>query len=671
MATHDFERISVVKKSAEGRLLAIPGVHAVGLGAKNTGGRRTREPAVVVFVSQKKPAATLLAHEIVPTEIDGVKTDVWESPPPRLLSDTKTYRPLVGGCQIEGGGSLPAGGTLGCIARIDGPVPTIVGITNQHVVGNPPAIAATQLSFEIDNPPEGVNDLTITFKGANTPRTLILVDWALRTGNELGPKNRAFYGTRSNQSLADIARGVKDAIGSLAAGISSSAAGSKVTLAALDGGRFDTQVRVFGPHAFSEPADLRTTVEGNDITLTGKVSGDYGIFTHWNVGGLVPTRGVYTRVRKGRELVAVASDIVARIKSLGLPGIDASVNGAKVSITGVQQVECDVSSDERIGQATACFCSACCACCGNLIGTVRDARIDLDVALIELEAGLKYRAEIQDIGAVKGTRSYNIRDLVLETPILVRKRGAKTGLSVGWLSAIDVVGDVEGALRSGNHYHRYFSNALHVSMLDGIPFCEPGDSGSAAVNQANEVIGILFGGSPEAFVTPIAQIENAFDLVVERAGAVGATSTVPATQGHHSFAAVQTEPIFVHQLRAMEAELTATASGRELADVGRRNAGEVVRLVNHNRRVGTVWRRNGGPELVQAAFTLAQSDEKHLPPLINGRPLVDCLRRMQEILVRYGSAQLVADLRQFGPRILALTKLDYPQLLAALEAVPE
>ncbi|MGI9068600.1 MAG: hypothetical protein ACR2HX_19630 [Pyrinomonadaceae bacterium] len=676
MATHDIDRICAVKENAQGRLLAIPGVHSVGLGAKYVGDQRTREPAIMVFVTRKKPVAELLPHEIIPTEIDGVKTDVIESTPPSLMAaDSSRYRPLVGGIQLRGGGSISSGGTLGCIARTNGPVPTIVGITNQHCVGLPSGVSVTGLSASTHFAPPG-ND-TITFAGAHIRGTLIVVDCALITGiSDVGSINRAFYSTRPEDTLEKIAERVANAIKSLPLGISAAPIGPRVILTPPAGFQEIFNARVFGPHGFFDPADLRPSVEGNEITFKGKVTDNYGIFTNWNVGGLVPTAGVYTQVRKGSGLSGVATDIAAAVNGRGLPSINATATGSTVRLTGSQQVECDVSSDVRIGQPSDCFCSICSGCCRDRIGVVLDARIDIDAALIELDGGLQYRAEIEDIGPIKGTHTYLKKDLdklLGAAPIRVRKRGAATRLTHGVVLAIDQFGEMRGALAADlPHFHRQYSNVISIlpDKTFNATFSDRGDSGSAVVNEADEVIGILFGSGTETYVTPIAEIEAAFDLSVVTAEAKGQVNTVPATQGH-AFSIVEREPLFVDALRDVERELTATPGGRELAEVGRRHAHEVVQLVNHNRRVGTVWRRNGGPEIVQTALTMAQTGEKDLPRQINGRPLADCLRKMQEILERYGSAQLAADLRRYGPRIIDLTKFDYRQLLAAFAAAPQ
>ncbi len=61
-----------------------PGVHAVGIGEKYVGGKSTGETSILVLVTKKKPADQLKPEEVVPLEIEGIKTDVIEVPMPQL-----------------------------------------------------------------------------------------------------------------------------------------------------------------------------------------------------------------------------------------------------------------------------------------------------------------------------------------------------------------------------------------------------------------------------------------------------------------------------------------------------------------------------------------------------------------------------------------------------------
>ena len=70
--------IRPVKESIEDELIAKPGVVAVDIAEKETDGKKTGELSIVVFVEEKKPKSKLGKGAAIPTEIDGVKTDVQE-----------------------------------------------------------------------------------------------------------------------------------------------------------------------------------------------------------------------------------------------------------------------------------------------------------------------------------------------------------------------------------------------------------------------------------------------------------------------------------------------------------------------------------------------------------------------------------------------------------------
>ncbi len=73
-----------MKRAAAARLHAIPGVHAVGVGFKVVGGKKTDQLAITVFVDKKKKPEELVQREIIPAEIEGIKTDVVQMARARL-----------------------------------------------------------------------------------------------------------------------------------------------------------------------------------------------------------------------------------------------------------------------------------------------------------------------------------------------------------------------------------------------------------------------------------------------------------------------------------------------------------------------------------------------------------------------------------------------------------
>jgi hypothetical protein len=122
-----------VKRRVEDRLLSLPGVHAVGFGGKVSNGSPTGEFSIRIKVVNKKPLSELQPEEIIPTEIEGVRTDVVESSP-----EVVPYS-LTGGIQIlptkEADGLIvKVPGTLGCFAwTLDTP-PKAVLLSNDHVL---------------------------------------------------------------------------------------------------------------------------------------------------------------------------------------------------------------------------------------------------------------------------------------------------------------------------------------------------------------------------------------------------------------------------------------------------------------------------------------------------------------------------------------------------------
>jgi hypothetical protein len=143
----------LVRKASE-ILFKIPGVFSVGLGGKLVNGVRTSELAFSILVLEKKPLAMLAPHEIIPSEIEGLPTDVLESQPPRLIADededdgfdpgverdTGTYRPILGGIQIRPRvkpNEAPSAGTLGGFAKTVGSdAGQRVLLTNHHVLAD-------------------------------------------------------------------------------------------------------------------------------------------------------------------------------------------------------------------------------------------------------------------------------------------------------------------------------------------------------------------------------------------------------------------------------------------------------------------------------------------------------------------------------------------------------
>ncbi|MEZ0449014.1 peptidase S32, partial [Cellulomonas sp. ICMP 17802] len=148
-ASHTRDQIRTTKRTVEDALIARPGVVGVDIGEKRSGGSPTGRQAIVVHVERKRADDDLADSERIPSEIDGIPTDIVEHRV-RLLAGaaaapqpSKRVRPLAGGISlgpatpvtvpIDGQAQLRSvNGTLGVLVyeRHTG---RTFGLTNWHV----------------------------------------------------------------------------------------------------------------------------------------------------------------------------------------------------------------------------------------------------------------------------------------------------------------------------------------------------------------------------------------------------------------------------------------------------------------------------------------------------------------------------------------------------------
>lgn len=121
-----------VKKERVGELLSRKNVVACGVGFKESEGRITDEPCVIVSVTKKLPKAQLATEDIVPQKLGEVKTDVVETGVVRALqSHQDKWRPAPGGVSV--GHVAVTAGTIGCLVYRGS---EILILSNNHVLAN-------------------------------------------------------------------------------------------------------------------------------------------------------------------------------------------------------------------------------------------------------------------------------------------------------------------------------------------------------------------------------------------------------------------------------------------------------------------------------------------------------------------------------------------------------
>lgn len=128
------------------RLLQLPGVFHVCVGAKESGERVDPELCFRVYVRTKLPADQLPRDAIIPEHIEGVRTDVNTVSPKKPTEDNTRYRPIKGGIQITNGHEVPGmdafgntifantNGTLGCLGTDRRRNCGVFALTNWHVL---------------------------------------------------------------------------------------------------------------------------------------------------------------------------------------------------------------------------------------------------------------------------------------------------------------------------------------------------------------------------------------------------------------------------------------------------------------------------------------------------------------------------------------------------------
>ncbi len=120
-------------------LLRRRNVVACGLGFKRVGGEWTDELSLVVSVERKLPKEQLTADDLIPAQVDGLRTDVQQTGRFRALAlDPRgRYRPAQPGLSV--GHYLVTAGTFGYLVRRD---EALFILSNNHVLANTNAAQA-------------------------------------------------------------------------------------------------------------------------------------------------------------------------------------------------------------------------------------------------------------------------------------------------------------------------------------------------------------------------------------------------------------------------------------------------------------------------------------------------------------------------------------------------
>lgn len=126
--------IQTVKENNEAQLFALDNVSGIGVGYKVTKNKASDEMCIKVFVQKKMSQKDLSKTQVVPKEIDGVKTDVYEVGSISAQAYTAKLRPAKPGYSI--GHYKITAGTFGGIVRDNCYPGRYYILSNNHVLAN-------------------------------------------------------------------------------------------------------------------------------------------------------------------------------------------------------------------------------------------------------------------------------------------------------------------------------------------------------------------------------------------------------------------------------------------------------------------------------------------------------------------------------------------------------
>jgi len=336
------------------------------------------------------------------------------------------------------------------------------------------------------------------------------------------------------------------------------------------------------------------------------------------------------------------------------------------------------STDVRVGNPdTSDSCTRCVR--GSFGHVVAQDYTAVDAAIAELDPGTQWLAEIQCIGYITGWNDISPTDATSGS-YQVRKYGRTTRLTGGVVQAVGFTASISSENRPTRHY----SNGILIKPNrplgnEPVKFGDKGDSGSAVVNAANEVVGVLFAifldrsaqryGWGLAFpvndmASQLRQLHNV-EIVPATATRLGDVQTVPGTVAAGT-AANADDGAATALAQRLERELSSSEQGRLLAALWMRHSNEVRDLINQNRRVAALWRRHRGPGLIQEVVRAATIGDEQISAMIDGRPIDECAGAVVDVLLKYGSEDLKSDLRQYRTTLPVLAGRSYQDILSAL-----
>jgi hypothetical protein len=288
------------------------------------------------------------------------------------------------------------------------------------------------------------------------------------------------------------------------------------------------------------------------------------------------------------------------------------------------------SVGEKIGQPEI---SCCCCCKGNIVGTVLNALdnalVDCAIARITDQPG--FIMEVVDIGLLLGSAPL-VGGSTVAPLDRVRKRGKRTELTIGTV--------VTPSMSPGSGK----TNQIEIRPTAEFKrFAYFGDSGSVVVNDANQVVGLLYAidGATETlgYANIITNVMSAMSIRIIDGGTPG-TIPLSSTMVAEASALLDVDDA---PLREIARVLQQSEKGRRVLALVERHRREINQLLNDSREVKVAWHRFQGPAFTAHVVKSVREHDHAIPTEIEGISPANLLIRMSVVLQDHGSPSLKAD----------------------------
>lgn len=188
-------------------------------------------------------------------------------------------------------------------------------------------------------------------------------------------------------------------------------------------------------------------------------------------------------------------------------------------------------------------------------------------------------------------------------------------------------------------------------------FADSGDSGSALVNDKNQLVGLVFAqhetNPKQAFACHIHPVMACLGVTpITTANPHSAESTEANLPGTVAIDDID-------QTSLLREKFLRTEKGREIYSLIMKHRFEVVDLVNHKRPVTVAWHRAKGPMFISHMVNNARDPAHRIPQEIEGVRLMDVMVKMAQVLSIHGSTDLKAVIDAYRDEVLGqIEQLD-------------